>query len=41
MATRAKKKREKGRQEKSNIDKMLEEKRKRSLLYPQKEFTIL
>lgn len=41
MAPRAKKKREKGRQEKSQLDRMLEEKKKRSLLFPQKEFPTL
>jgi hypothetical protein len=39
MAPRAKKKREKGRTEKTQIERELEERRKRSLLYPQKEFT--
>ena len=41
MAPRAKKKRDKGRQEKSQLDRMLEEKKKRSLLFPQKEFPTL
>lgn len=38
MAPRAKKRRDRGRAEKSQIEKELEERRKRSLLYPQKEF---
>lgn len=41
MAPKAKKKREKGRKEKTGLEKELEEKRKRSLLFPQKEFPTL
>lgn len=38
MAPRAKKRRDRGRKEKSQLDRELEEKRKRSILFPQKEF---
>ena len=41
MAPRAKKRRDRGRTEKSQIDRELEEKRKRSLLFPQKQFPTL